>query len=476
VATRTVEATGERPAQGRPLRELEEAVERLELERTELMRSRDAARFLARAAKVLTASLDYRDTLSAIARAAVPALADTCFVDILEDREQLKREEVAFSEDQERISVEQAGLRWPLPDAAGLPMQALKSGKALIVNADESAAGPPSGERGVAIVTTAAPNALCVPLTSRSRTFGVLTLLSSDPKRRYTNTDLEVATELAQQAAAALFNARLYQVSRSAIRAREDVLAMVSHDLRAPLQTIKLAAVAISKLSSPGGGGQRQLEAILRGIHRMERMVSDLLDLTSIEAGHLSVDRQGHEIYGLIRDAFEMLSPLARAKSIDLRVEVLTPPRSVLCDRERVLQVFSNLVGNAIKFTKEGGSVAIRAELQRNQACFAVRDNGPGIPETLRLHLFERYWQAEDASKKTGRGLGLYIAKGIVEAQGGRIWFDSELGAGSTFYFTLPLLPEDLSENLESSRAPNSESMRAGAAHPPTKHAPPSAP
>jgi signal transduction histidine kinase len=473
VATRTVEATGEHPAQSRPLRELEQTVERLELERTELIRSRDAARFLTRSAKVLSASLDYRDTLSAIARVAVPALADTCFVDILEDREQLKREEVAFSDERERMSPEQTALLWPLPDAAGLPMQALKSGKALIVNADEG--GPPSGERGVARGAPR-PNALCVPLTSRSRTFGVLTLLSSDPERRYANADLEVATELAQQSAAALFNARLYQVSRNAIRAREDVLAMVSHDLRAPLQTIKLAAVAISKLSSPGGGGQRQLEAILRGIHRMERMVSDLLDLTSIEAGHLSVDRQGHEIYGLIRDAFEMLSPLARAKSIDLRVEVLTPPRSVLCDRERVLQVFSNLVGNAIKFTKEGGSVAIRAELQRNQACFAVRDNGPGIPETIRLHLFERYWQAEDASKKTGRGLGLYIAKGIVEAQGGRIWFDSELGAGSTFYFTLPLLPEDLSDNVESSRAPNSESLRSGAAHPPTKHAPPSAP
>jgi signal transduction histidine kinase len=473
VATRTVEATGKHPAQSRPLRELEETVERLELERVELTRSRDGARFLSRSAKALSASLDYRDTLSAIARVAVPALADTCFVDILEERDQLKREEVAFSEDQERISAEQAGLLWPLPDAAGLPMQALKSGRAVIVNSDE--AGPPSGERGLALGAAQA-NALCVPLTSRSRTFGVLTLLSSDPERRYTSADLEVANELAQQAAAALFNARLYQVSRNAIRAREDVLAMVSHDLRAPLQTIKLAAVAISKLSSPGGGGQRQLEAILRGIHRMERMVSDLLDLTSIEAGHLSVDRQGHEIYGLIRDAFEMLSPLARAKSIDLRVEVLTPPRSVLCDRERVLQVFSNLVGNAIKFTKEGGAVAIRAELQRNQACFAVRDNGPGIPETIRLHLFERYWQAEDASKKTGRGLGLYIAKGIVEAQGGRIWFDSELGAGSTFYFTLPLLPEDVSDNVESSRGPNSEALRSGSAHPPTKHAPPSAP
>jgi signal transduction histidine kinase len=474
VATRTVEATGERPALGRSLRELEEAVERLERERAELLRSRDAARFLARSAKVLCASLDYRDTLSAIARVAVPALADACFVDILEERDQLKREEVSFSNaDQERVTPEQASLLWPLPDASGLPMQALRSGRALIGNADE-ASGPSSGERGVA--GGAPANALCVPLTSRSRTFGVLTLLSSDLERRYTKADLELATELAEQAASALFNARLYQVSRNAIRAREDVLAMVSHDLRAPLQTIKLAAVAISKLSAPGGAGQRQLDAILRGIHRMERMVSDLLDLTSIEAGHLSVDRQGYEIYGLIRDAFEMLSPLARAKSIDLRVEVMTPPRSVLCDRERVLQVFSNLVGNAIKFTKEGGLVSIRAELQRNQACFAVRDNGPGIPESMRLHLFERYWQAHDASKKSGRGLGLYIAKGIVEAQGGRIWFDSELGAGSTFYFTLPLLPEDVSDNPESSRVSNGEPLRSGAVPPPTKHAPPSAP
>lgn len=474
MATRSVEATGEHPAANRSLRELEDSVARLERERAELLQARDAARFLARSARALSASLDYRDTLSAIAHAAVPALADTCFVDILEEREQLKREEVAFSSERERISAEQASLLWPLPDAAGLPMQALKSGKALLVNADDPGALPSAARNGLSNGRRA--NALCVPLTARSRTFGTLTLLSSDPTRRYTKADLEIATELAEQAAAALFNARLYQVSRNAIRAREDVLAMVSHDLRAPLQTIKLATVALMKLSAPGASGQRQLDAIMRGVNRMERMVSDLLDLTSIEAGHLSVDRQGHEIYGLIRDAFEMLSPLARTKGIDLKVEVLAPPRSVLCDRERVLQVFSNLVGNAIKFTKDGGSVAIRAELERTHACFAVRDNGPGIPESVRVHLFERYWQAQDASKKSGRGLGLYIAKGIVEAQGGRIWFESELGAGSTFYFTLPLLPEEVSENAESSRPANSEALRSGAVHPPAKHAPPSVP
>ncbi len=332
--------------------------------------------------------------MSNIARVAVPALADTCFVDILEERDQLKREEVAFSEDRERISVEQASLLWPLPDPAGLPMQALKSGKALIVNADES--GPPSGERGVELVGAQA-NALCVPLTSRSRTFGVLTLLSSDPERRYTNTDLEVA----ERARAA---SRCGTVQRQALpglaqrdsstrrRARDGVARSAR---TAPDHQARCRRDLRSSRPPEAAGNASSKPSCAASMHGAP-MVSDLLDLTSIEAGHLSVDRQGHEIYGLIRDAFEMLSPLARAKSIDLRVEVLTPPRSVLCDRERVLQVFSNLVGNAIKFTKEGGSVAIRAELQRNQACFAVRDNGPGIPEPIRLHLFERYWQAEE--------------------------------------------------------------------------------
>jgi signal transduction histidine kinase len=170
----------------------------------------------------------------------------------------------------------------------------------------------------------------------------------------------------------------------------------------------------------------------------MNHLIAALLDSATIEAGRLSVDRKLHPLGALVADALEAMDALARQKSLALEPRISACARAVVCDRERVLQVLSNLIANAIKFTPPGGRITVEADAIGDEARLLVGDNGVGIAEDQLAHLFERYWQG-DRRQRLGTGLGLYIAKGIVEAHGGRIWVDSAPGRGSRFYFTLPL-------------------------------------
>ena len=155
----------------------------------------------------------------------------------------------------------------------------------------------------------------------------------------------------------------------------------------------------------------------------------------------------------LFEEMASTLAPLAAEKRIALRFDA--PPDGVImrCDRDRVIQVLSNLIGNSIKFTPDGGSVVVAASRTGAQALVTVSDSGPGIPASVRPHIFERFWQADETARK-GRGLGLYIAKGLVEAQGGAIWVDSKADAGTTFSFTLPLTPTADSPRRSSEHRP----------------------
>jgi signal transduction histidine kinase len=175
----------------------------------------------------------------------------------------------------------------------------------------------------------------------------------------------------------------------------------------------------------------------------MERLTSDLLDLAQIKAGQLVVAQQTFEARSVVQDSLEIFKPLAAEKQIRLVSDVREDDLQLYCDRDRVLQILSNLLGNAIKFTPEAGSVTVRAERAGMELCLAVVDTGAGIPEEQLAHIWERFWSGKKP-KMTGIGLGLSIAKGLVEAHGGRIWAESIVGAGTTFYFTLPLAAEEL--------------------------------
>ena len=254
---------------------------------------------------------------------------------------------------------------------------------------------------------------------------------------------LNVIHDVTNQRRVELDNVRLMGEAQDALRAREDLLAIVSHDLRNPLGVVLASSALLLKSNLPPDKeerARRQVEAIQRAGNRMNRLIRDLLDFASIQAGRLSVSLRPQEVAAMVNEVLEVTEPLASAKSQKLVSEV-APELAIRCDHDRVIQLFSNLVGNAVKFTPDGGTITVRAVRDGEVVTFAVADTGPGISAAELPHVFDRYYQAQ-RKNRDGIGLGLSIARGIVEAHGGRIWAESqeaEPGKGSTFFFTLPV-------------------------------------
>jgi signal transduction histidine kinase len=282
-----------------------------------------------------------------------------------------------------------------------------------------------------------------MPLFARGRVFGsLLFVATTDSDRHYRDHDVKIAREVARRAALAVDHAILYQTAERARRMREQVLAMVSHDLKNPLNTVMLAADFMINELVPADEEHRvqrsQLQAINRATHRMHRLIRDLLDASAAEAGHLTVVPAPHETYAILEEVREALGPLAAAKEIDFRIDAPAQLPLLQVDRDRLLQVLVNLGGNAIKFTGACGQVRLRVRVRDDGMEFRVTDSGPGIAPHDLPHVFDLFWQAPETAK-LGTGLGLPISKGIVEAHGGRIEARSVVGKGSSFRFTIPL-------------------------------------
>jgi signal transduction histidine kinase len=225
------------------------------------------------------------------------------------------------------------------------------------------------------------------------------------------------------------------------------VLGVVAHDLRNPLSTISLHASALRRpRPEHERRDQKHIDAIDRATRRMTRLIQDLLDVAMLEAGHLSVDKVSLSPPELLGEAVLLLQPLASAASIELCLETTPDVPQVLGDRDRLLQVFENLISNALKFTEAGGRVTVGAARAESGVLFWVADTGRGMTHDEMARVFDRFWQASSRSGRLGAGLGLPITKGIVESLGGRIWVASSPGEGSTFFFTLPAAPPATTE------------------------------
>ena len=253
--------------------------------------------------------------------------------------------------------------------------------------------------------------------------------------------DVAVSRQLAHLAGAMLENARLFGELERASRARDDLIAVVSHDLRNPLNVITLGSSTLEQMLSSKENMAERAKPIAQRIRRASRhmvtLVNDLLDASRIEAGGLQLELRSTPAVELMDEVIEAFAPLATEKDIELsRREGASG--AVAADRGRLFQVFSNLVGNAIKFTPRGGKVSLGSTDQGATICFDVQDNGPGIPAQHLPLLFDRYWQPRDSASREGAGLGLFIAKGIVEAHRGAISVESGPGKGSRFTFTVP--------------------------------------
>lgn len=257
--------------------------------------------------------------------------------------------------------------------------------------------------------------------------------------RPWSPSDLDAAQELRRNTVE-IDLGRQVQREQQAVRARNELVAVVSHDLRSPLTVIHIQAGRLLRHAtgdSPASVRVRTAaERVQTAVNRMDALIRNLLDLTRIEAGRFEVRPQPEPVRELIEEALVIARPLAEAKQLSL-IDEVQEDRLVLVDRERVFQVLSNLLGNAIKFTPSGGRILLRVQPRRDDVEFTVADNGPGLSPEQLPRVFDRYWQARETSHR-GTGLGLFIARGIVEAHGGEISAESVPGAGATFRFTLP--------------------------------------
>jgi signal transduction histidine kinase len=394
------------------------------------------AEVLAQTSASLSSSLDYDETTVAVARAAVPGIADICFLDELVDNGHTARGAEIFVADPgqqgtaKRIGQALAALRsrvsppGPLAPAPFL----LETLEGLTNEPDRAGALQDLGVRSI----------MGVPLVARGQTLGHLTFVSAGSGRLYSAADLAVAEEIGRRAAIALDNARLYAQARRAIRSRDDILAIVSHDLRNPVGSILISVRLLLKDKvAEEPHVRKRLEVIDRSTQRMKRLLADLIDVGSIEGERLSVWRYPYPGGPIVRDAVELHAAAASEKGIRIESSFPSGPFLVDCDRDRVLQVLGNLIGNAIKFTPRGGTIDVRVESRGSESLFSVADSGPGIAPGDLAHVFDRYWQAKETAS-LGVGLGLAIAQGLVLAHGGRIWVTSTLGVGATFSFTIP--------------------------------------
>jgi signal transduction histidine kinase len=403
--------------------------------------------YLAEASELLDASLEYQTTLANVVALAVPRIADYAIIALLTDDGALGWGWSAHRDAAQQTIV--ARLREYVPDVTTNKhpwAEVVQSGRTQIIATvtDEYLQAIARVDTHLSLLRGLAPASyIVIPLATRGRVLGSLLFATVESSgRRYSDRDLTIASEVGRRIALAVDNATLYRKAEQAAHTREDMVAVVSHDLKNPLATIQMAVSFLKEEIVPDDEAhaleRKQLDVIQRSAGRMHGLIHDLLDTAAIEAGHVQLTRSETTAYELVIDAIELLRPLAGAKRIELLADVPPGLPPIMADADRVLQVFSNIAGNAIKFTPPGGHVEFGVTNVGAALAFSIVDDGPGIAAADLRHLFERYWQAHK-TRAIGSGLGLPIAKRLIEAHGGAIHVASEIGKGSRFTFTLPI-------------------------------------
>lgn len=400
--------------------------------------------YLARATDVLHSSLAFEKTYAALLQLIVPELALFCFVDVVGENGTVNRLHVVHGDPGKQELANRLRTH-PRDTTSSLTRHAITTGEAeLIVHVDDALLASRVGNTAkLEILRALTPASLMiVPLRSRERVLGVILFARDASGIPYDASDLGLAIELSQRAASALDNDQLYNQAQRAVRARDDVLGVVSHDLRNPLSVISMCVASLLTNGCTDEARTREvLQTVQQSTRWAQRLIQDLLDVASIEAGGLSVIRRLEDPVVLVTKAALVLEELAAARSLTLVTELPEHLPLVDVDAERILQALWNLVGNAIKFTPPGGAIRLGAIEEEHYVRIFVADNGPGIPLEDVPDIFDRFWTARRNSRVRGAGMGLAIVRGIVDAHGGRVWVEPSHAGGATFNFTLPTAP-----------------------------------
>lgn len=431
---------------------------------TEQVRRENEQKFLAELGSVLASTLDYEDTLANIARLAIRELADVCIVELVEEDGSLRPLKVVSRDPAKAWLCEmlmKLRLDRKLPHLVRSAMETKRPVLIERLTPDMIASLSQSEDHLRALRGTDSCSVIGVPLVARDKLLGAIAFVSANSSRMYGPADVTFADALARHAALSIDNARLYGAAQRAIQAREEMLGIVAHDLRSPLGTMRMQAELLRCGEVTPERLGRAADVIERAATRMDRLVQDLLDVTRMEAGHLGIEQVRMPVCQVVRDSVEAQVSLAASFGVELRVDAAQDLPDVWADPDRLLQVFENLIGNALKFTKPGGRITIGAAPREGDVLFWVADTGIGVPTENLPRLFDRFWQAQKDGRR-GAGLGLPIVKGIVEAHGGRVCVDSALGRGTSFFFTIPTAPPAQESRLEpAARRPDEGDARA---------------
>ena len=419
---------------------------------TERRAAEERRRFLASAGTILASSLDYETTLDSVARLAVPFLADWAFVEVLQDDGSIERLAIAHRDPDKEALAREYARRYPLdPEAPGGSAEVIRTGRPELLSEVPDAllqAVAQDPEHLRILRELGFGSSVIVPLRARGRILGDLAFATEGSGRRLGPDDLALAEELAHRAALAVDNARLYREAREAVRARDEFLSNVSHDLKTPLTGIRGLAELLGRRAAAVGGAEGEhladgLGRIRATATRMHRQLDALVDATRLQLGQeLELRRTPTDLVALVRQVVAAHQPTASRHRLE--VEASDAALTGFVDPLRLEHALNNLLDNAIKYSPDGGIVTVavaRDEVEgRRWAVIRVADRGIGIPPADVSRLFERFHRGANAvGRIAGTGIGLASACQIVRQHGGSIDVESREGAGSTFTIRLPL-------------------------------------
>jgi signal transduction histidine kinase len=402
----------------------------------------EAMRFLARATSVLSSSLDYEETLKTLADLAVPNLGDWCGVEIRRDDDSSEQLAVAHRDPAKIDLARELRRRWPprAEDRGGV-QHVLRTGESVLTPAvsDEMLAHAARDPEHLALIRALELRSyVCVPIRGRDRVLGAFTLVSSVPGR-YESRDLPLFQEIGRRAGYAIENAMLFAAEKKAVQMRDDFLSIASHELKTPLTTMQLMIEALVAKARNVDEIVVRTDRLLRieaQVDRLHKLVESLLDVSRLAQGRLVLQRRDVDLGAIVRDVALRFEDAARRAGCALNVSVSGDARG-RWDEERLDQVVANLLGNAVKHAA-GAAIHVRVVGEDDAVRIEVQDAGPGIAPADQARVFGRFERAANGQLIAGLGLGLWIARDIVEAHGGRIELTSDVGCGATFVVELP--------------------------------------
>jgi signal transduction histidine kinase len=389
--------------------------------------------------------LDLEATLRTVANLPVPLLADWTLVNVV-DGETVHRAASNHRDPRRDAVLRDLERLKPDYDALAPLAETVATGRARLVERIDGAwiaehLSDPQRRRAARLL--GARSGLVVPLVARGRVLGTLMLVRATPTPPYDAADLALAEAIAQRAALAIDNARLFDDAQCAAQLRDEVLGVVSHDLRTPVTAIDMCARALLDQQPDAPPEVTELYcAIRRSARWAQHIIGDLLDVASIEAGRLSLNPRLTSPARVTDELREVFAPLAAERGVTFAANVAPDLPRVWADPERLVQALGNLLGNGIKFTPAGGSVALDVAGSEGVVCFTVTDTGPGISAAELPHVFDRFWRGRGA-RTGGAGLGLTIVKALADLHGALLTVESALGQGTTCAFTIPIATVD---------------------------------